>query len=195
MGLPWYLALTLSPGSSGRGIMYTVRHITDNFTHVINICTTFMRPSRATAGRRSTRGRRARHRVGRGGGKHRGLELGLRDGLPHEVHQFCLVCALLLWCGFHPSSMGWNLRSLFVRAVAKISKRSALVASSSEDTGSGGLSRVRELKYATRSSSWMSDTCLPEGILPSLSTILSSNGASSLRHTVMILACWYDIGV
>ncbi len=36
---------------------------------------------------------------------------------------------------------------------------------------------------------------LPEGILPSLSTILSRNGARSLRHTLTTLSCWYDIGV
>jgi hypothetical protein len=54
---------------------------------------------------------------------------------------------------------GVEFMKLVGASLGNVSKRLVLVTSSSEETGSGGLSAVRELKYATRSPSWMSDTC------------------------------------
>ena len=66
------------------------------------ISSTGMQPSRAAAVGRSTVGRGGRQGAASRGSRGRGnvgLELGIRDGLLHQKQYFCLVLALLLWCG------------------------------------------------------------------------------------------------
>ncbi len=66
------------------------------------ISSTGMQSSRAAAVGRSTLDRGGRQGAGSRGSRDRGnvgLELGMRDDLLHQKQYFCLVLALLLWCG------------------------------------------------------------------------------------------------